>query len=96
MLITTHSDYLIKEINNLVMLSGTFPDKNRLRKRLRYRDEEFLAPASIHAYVAEDRGVTRCAVDRYGVDMPLFDTTIDQINAVSNELSSRIMATGDA
>lgn len=89
-LITTHSDYLIKEINNLVMLNSTFAEKESVVKKLKYRSDDVLEPESIRAYVAENNGLTRCDVDEFGIDMPVFDRTIDEINAVANDLASRI------
>ena len=82
-LITTHSDYMIKEINNLVMLSRPFADRNAVTKRLNYSPDDRIEPDSIRAYVAENNGLTRCDVDEFGIDMPVFDTTIDEINARS-------------
>ena len=89
-LITTHSDYLIKEVNNLVMLSRPFQNKGSVARRLKYRSDDFLEPDSIRAYVAEEGGLTRCDVDEFGIDMPVFDETIDNINRAANELSSRV------
>ncbi len=88
-LITTHSDYIIKEINNLVMLSRPFADKDAVLKKLKYRSDVALSGKSIRAYVAENNSLTRCDVDEFGIDMPVFDTTINQINKVANELASR-------
>ena len=87
-LVTTHSDYLIKEINNLVMLSSDFDRKDEVVKKLRYTPDDVLDPESIRAYVAERNGLTRCNVDSFGIDMPLFDKTIDRINSAANELAS--------
>ncbi len=95
-LITTHSDYLIKEINNLVMLSRPFADKDAVIKKLKYGADDALEPESIRAYVAEKNGLTRCAVDQFGIDMPVFDKTIDEINMVANELSSRLSEDSEA
>lgn len=89
-LITTHSDYLIKELNNLIMLSQPFAGKDAFVKKLKYLPTDFLPPESIRAYVAENNGLTKCAVDRLGIDMPVFDRTIDAINATANELASRL------
>ena len=89
-LLTTHSDYLIKEINNLVMLSGPITGKATLLKELGYGDDDVISPEAIRAYVAEENGLSRCKVDRFGIDMPIFDTTIDRINTVANELASRV------
>jgi len=89
-LVTTHSDYLIKEINNLIMLSQSFAGKRRIAQKFGYEKNEFLAPQSIRAYIAEDGGLTACNVDEFGVNMPVFDKTIDEINEVSNTLASRL------
>ena len=88
-LITTHSDYVLKEINNLVMLNS-FADNDELIKSLKYKKDECLSPESLRCYVAENGQLTRCNVDRSGVDMPVFDKTIDEINMVSNKLANKL------
>ena len=93
-LVTTHSDYLIKEINNLIMLGRLDGGRNeRLPRELGYKADDRLDIDSVRAYVAEGNGLTRCKVDRYGIEIPLFDKTIDDINHVSNELAAAISAT---
>ena len=87
-LITTHSDYIIKEINNLIMLNSQFEDKEEFMERRGYRNS--LDPTLVRAYVAEDNSLDRCKIDQYGIDMPVFDRTIDEINIVANELASRL------
>lgn len=89
-LITTHSDYLLKELNNLVMLSSEFEGKEKFIRKYRYDKREFLRRESLRGYVAEDGQLTRCVVDKFGFDMPVFDKTINEINAVSSELDSRL------
>ena len=92
-LITTHSDYLVKELNNLIMLSRDFDGKEDLLKKLKYDPEDALEPGRIRAYVAENGTLTACSVDKYGMEMPNFDSTIDDINHATNEISSRILET---
>ena len=89
-LITTHSDYLIKEVNNLVMLSQLKPSDRPLVRKLGYSPAERLRPRQVRAYVAEDGGLTACPVDQYGADVPVFDRTIDAINRTAHELASRL------
>ena len=93
--LTTHSDYLVKELNNLVMLDGPLDDRETVAGRLGYEADDRIPPDRIRAYVTEKHGLTPCTVDRYGIDMPIFDTTIDSINAVANELSSRLSESTD-
>lgn len=89
-LITTHSDYLLKEINNLIMLSSEFEDKKELMQNLQYTVRDSLDPSAIRGYIAQNHGLSECSVDEYGVAWPVFDRTIDKINRASNELSYRV------
>ena len=88
-LITTHSDYLVKELNNLIMLSGDFRGKIALARKLGYKAREEIDPRLVRAYVAGDGGLTECGIGPFGIEMPVFDETIDSINAAAIELSSR-------
>ena len=89
-LLTTHSDYLVKEINNLIMLSRSFRNKSKVMRRLKYSRNDFIVPERIRAYVAVDCGIVKCQIDKLGIDMPNFDQTINDINDVANELSFRV------
>ena len=89
-LITTHSDYLIKEINNLIMLQELPQEEVQELRHLGYTGEDALDRTAVRAYVTEQHRLTECRVDRYGIDMPVFDETIDRINRVSNELAARV------
>ena len=93
-LITTHSDYLVKEINNLIMLDSYAPDEVDLRADLGYTEGESIKPASIRAYVAEAGTLIECDIDEFGISMPVFDDTIDSINTVSNALAGRLRRHG--
>ena len=95
-LITTHSDYIIKEINNLIMLSRPFKEKKKVVKDLGYKKDDFIKPDSVRAYVTEGDSLTKCEIDEFGIDMPVFDETIDKINRTSNELASRLIEERDA
>ena len=94
-LITTHSDYIIKEINNLIMLSRLKKQK-KVVKDLGYKKDDFIEPDAIRAYVAEGDSLTKCEIDEFGIDMPVFDETIDKINRTSNELASRLIEEKEA
>ena len=72
------------------MLSRPFADKDSMIKKLKYRADDFLEPESVRAYVAEKNGLSNCKLDEFGIDMPVFDKTIDAINNAANELTSRL------
>ena len=87
-LITTHSDYLIKEINNLIMLHGTFEGKKEFIKNSKknYTEIDSIDQNSVKAYVCQDGELNKCSIDETGIDMPVFDDAIDRINKFSNDL----------
>ena len=92
-LITTHSDYLIMEINNLIMLSGVSKDKKAhkaVREKHKYAEGDFLEPDKVRAYVANGTTLERCKIDKLGIEMPVFDDAIDAINSASSALAARL------
>ena len=85
-LITTHSDYLVKELNNLIMLHAVDGED------LDYAKDDALDPGRVRAYTAEGGSLTPCSIDQYGMELPVFDTMIEDINRVSNALATRVRA----
>ena len=89
-LITTHSDYIVKEIDNLIMLHQDFEGKQEfLREHKReYTKKDHLDPASARAYVCEKGGLSPCDIDERGIkEMSVFDDVIDDINLISEKLN---------
>lgn len=78
------------------MLSQDFDDKEETLKRLGYKSNEILKQEQVKAYIAKyDESLKGCTVvpveyDEYGMVMTTFDEQIDQINAISEELSDAI------
>lgn len=90
-LITTHSDYIIREINNLIMLSSRLEDEKYVRNRFKYHPNDKLCLEQVKAYVAENGGLTPCRMDKFGVEITSLDEVIDDLNEASEELASQIM-----
>ena len=88
-LITTHSDYMVKEINNLIMLHQDFKAKQEfLKKYKEYTEKDHLNPDSVRAYVCEKGGLSACDIDERGIkEMSVFDDAIDDINLMCGELN---------
>jgi predicted ATPase len=51
--ITTHSDYLIKELNTLIMLSGKAPHLRSVMEKEGYKVSELLTPEQMSVYLAK-------------------------------------------
>lgn len=86
-LITTHSDYIVRELSNLVMLSGEFKEKETLLKRYDYSPGELLAPENVSACTINAEGVIeQLEVDRKGIAMDVFDKAMIRQNNISDDI----------
>lgn len=86
-LVTTHSDYLIRELNNRVMLNLDIENKEQIMKSAKMTGLDLLKPAQIKAYsLKDDHQIHAVEVDKYGINMEVFDNLI----ADANELADKI------
>ncbi len=97
---TTHSDYIIKELNTLIMLKNDKPYLRRIAEKEGYRSEELLSPDMVRVYVAEKASVnldggrkTRCQTltpadidPELGIEASSFDKTIETMNRIQEEI----------
>ncbi len=83
--ISTHSDYIIREINSLLMLSRD--DDGALRKKHGYEDEEVLKPETVGAYLFDDHKIEPFDIDPGdGIRATTFDDVIEDINEVNDDI----------
>lgn len=88
--ITTHSDYIIKELNNLLSLENDFPEKKALMKQFGYAKDEILAAEKLKTYIVKDGVVNLVKTDELGMIESGFDEAIVQINEISNSIANAI------
>ncbi len=88
-LVTTHSDYFVKEINNLIMASHFGPESPVVRKQ-GYEGQARLPASSVRAYMTREGVLERCAVDEYGIDVPIFEEAIRKIDRRSRGLAAEL------
>lgn len=99
--ITTHSDYIIKELNTLIMLNQGGERLRALAERENYRDSEMLNPEKVRVYIAEEALIkldgahrkTRCQTlvkadidSKLGIEARSFDKTIEDMNRIQDEI----------
>lgn len=99
--ITTHSDYIIKELNTLIMLNQGGERLNALAERENYKHTEILNHKKVKVYIAEEALVmldgkkrkTRCQTlvqadidSKLGIEARSFDTTIEDMNRIQEEI----------
>lgn len=94
--ITTHSDYIIKELNTLIMLNHDKPHLKRIAEEEGYREVELIASNKIKVYIAEEVGNTKtnkcqtltpADIDpEMGIEARSFDTTIETMNRIQEAI----------
>ena len=94
-LVTTHSDYLLKEINNLIMLGHVARKNGAVARKLGYDPEDALSQEAVKAYVAEDYSLVEAPIDQFGMEISMFDKAIDNINHTSHTLALELQNATD-
>ncbi len=86
-ILSTHSDYIIKELNNLIMLNEEFPSRDKLCKKYAYKKEEFLDSSKINAYFVRDGEVEELEnSNKEGIIAKSFDDVINKLNNSSDDI----------
>jgi hypothetical protein len=99
--ITTHSDYLIKELNTLIMLNQRTEHTQAVQKQHAYYDAELLDPAKVRLYMTALTSVPTVGTARRpkirtlklatihtdrGIEVETFDDTIETMNTIQGEI----------
>lgn len=99
--VTTHSDYLIKELNTLIMLNQDKPYLKEIAKAEGYLAEELLSVDKIKVYVADKASIkldggkrkTQCQTlipadinQELGIEVRSFDTAIATMNRIQEQI----------
>ncbi len=87
-LISTHSDHIIRELNTLIVLDKDNAYHKKIMKKYDYSDNELLEHRKISVYTAENGKLTPNEVSKEdGIEVPSFDEAIMAINAVQGALT---------
>jgi len=92
LLISTHSDYVIRELNNLIMLAHVQPEMQQKARQIGgYREDEYINNLDINAYLFnyQKRGkviVKPITVTEGGFEVKTIDEAINKLNSVSEDL----------
>lgn len=90
-LITTHSDYIIREFNTLIALKQNKPYIAEIRKKESYSEDELLDASRVRAYIAK-RYLEGVVFDKTtvsqedGISVPTLDEVIDKMNQIQDSI----------
>ena len=79
-LISTHSDYIVKEFNNLIMLNKGSKDAQKLMKEFGYHKEELLDPNTLGAHLVKNGICENLEVNETGFSVQNIDEEINALN----------------
>lgn len=83
-LCSTHSDVIVREINNLIMLSSD--SSGALREELGYAPDEALPPERVGAYLFLPTSAEALPVDKTGFAVRTIDREINRMNNTSERI----------
>ncbi len=99
--ITTHSDYIVKEFNTLIMLNRDMPHLKKIAKEEGYHSDELLDINRVKLYISKRASIKRENKQRKsmcqtlvaanisqeeGVEVDSFDQTINKMNEIQDSI----------
>lgn len=85
--LSTHSPYFVRELNNLIMLNKSFIKAGELRQRYGYEPGESLNPEKVSAYLFDQKTIKEMKIDvNEGIIAETFDDVINNLNQSSNDI----------
>jgi hypothetical protein len=87
-IISTHSDYIVREINNLIMLSQPGRKAAKLRKEYGYAKHQLLKPEQVGAYLFQHtcRNSEVIPVTDTGLEIATIDEVVAKLNKSSQDI----------
>ncbi|NCX96355.1 MAG: hypothetical protein EBX41_08090 [Chitinophagia bacterium] len=95
MVVSTHSDYIVRELNNLIMLGSTIngkkkSERKKITQKFGYREDEYLDKNEVGAYLFNFQSpespkskTTPIPVTEEGFDIITIDNLIDNLNSTT-------------
>lgn len=86
--ISTHSDYIVKELNNMIMLSKAKENNQDLIEKLGFRGDELLKPEQVQAllFTLDSRKPMDIEITEEGFNVTTIDETIAKQDALTEEI----------
>lgn len=83
---STHSDYIIRELNNLILLNNDFPEKKSLIEKYKYQENQLLSAEKVGAYIFKDGYGKEVPLSNQGIEIQSIDTVIADLNQRSDDI----------
>lgn len=87
-MMSTHSDYIVRELNHMIMLSKLPPEE---AKALGYEPACALSPGDVGVHLFDEHTARSLPVTETGFSVPTIDEQINSLNADAQRLFSRLL-----
>jgi len=95
-IISTHSDFIVREINNLMLLSQDFKGKEEIIKEHNYSEDMILDYKKVNSYLINNGKIEKLAFDKLnGLDLKNFKDSINKIQDISDDIYFSITESED-
>lgn len=86
--ISTHSDYIVREFNNLIMLAHAPNEKikKQLMEKYGYSEDELLTKDKVGAYLFKNNTIENMEISDEGIIATTFDEVIGELNLSSDDI----------
>lgn len=89
-MMSTHSDYVVRELNNLIMLGQDTDEARGLTKELDYDADSTLQPEQLGVYLVNDGQCQPLSVTETGFEVETIDEEIHRLNRDSQTIYQRL------
>ncbi|MCK6591323.1 MAG: ATP-binding protein [Polyangiaceae bacterium] len=91
-IMSTHSDYILRELNNLIILSRDDSAVKEIREKYQYDERELLSPDKVGAYLFKvGRKPEPIPVTTDGFEVQTIEDEINQMNQISQEIYAALL-----
>jgi predicted ATPase len=86
-ILSTHSDYIVRELNNLIMLKENFKGRDELLKKYDYSEDSLLEVKDVSAYLLNKNSILEMEINsQNGILAETFDDVINSLNSSSDDI----------
>lgn len=86
LLMSTHSDYIISELSNLILLADDFKGKKALQKKYNYKKDDFIKAEDVGVYAFQNDTIEEVSTTEQGIEIDKIRKVIGDMNQRSNDI----------
>lgn len=90
-IMSTHSDYVLREINNLILLGRDSDAIKAVREKHGYSIDELLAPDKVGPYLFRNGGCEAIPVTADGFEVKTIEDEINRLNEISQDIYAALL-----